>query len=57
MSEPITVSNNKSGAAQQIIIELIRAGKISYSNPQSTAREINELYENLLDGFRETHNR
>jgi len=57
MSEPITVSNNKSAAAQQIILELIRAGKISYSNPESTAKEINDLYENLLDGFRQTHSR
>lgn len=55
MSDPIIPSNNKSGAAQQIIIELIRAGKISFYDAESTAKEINELYLKLLHGYRDAH--
>lgn len=55
MSDPIIPSNNKSGAAQQIIIELIRAGKISHHDAETTAKEINELYLKLLQGYRDAH--
>lgn len=55
MSDPIMPSNNKSAAAQQIIIELIRAGKISHYDAETTAKEINELYLKLLQGYRDAH--
>ena len=57
MSDPITPSGNPSGAAQQIIVELIRAGKIGFYDAATTAKEINELYEKLVDGYRATTQR
>ncbi|MEL2240711.1 hypothetical protein PAS25_06840 [Leclercia adecarboxylata] len=56
MSDTIAPSTNRSGAAQQVIIELIRAGKITFYDAETTAKEINELYSKLLDGYREKHN-
>lgn len=57
MSDPITPSGNPSGAAQQVIVELIRAGKISFFDAETAAKEINELYEKLLDGYKATNRR
>lgn len=57
MSDSITPSANPSGAAQQVIVELIRAGKIGFYDAATTAKEINELYEKLLDGYKTTNQR
>lgn len=57
MSEIVNPSSNSSGAAQQIIVELIRAGKIGYVNAENAAKEINELYEKLVEGYRKTNSR
>jgi len=57
MSDLVNPNNASSTAAQQIIVELIRAGKIGFYDAESTAKEINELYRKLVDGYRETHSR
>ncbi len=57
MSNVANPGNSKSTAAHEVIIELIRAGKIPYRSPETTAKEINELYEKLLDGYTQAHNR
>ncbi len=57
MSESVNPKSNKYAAAQQIVIEMIRAGKINETSADSQAREINTLYRLLVEGFDETHNR
>lgn len=57
MSDVASPFNSKSTAAHEVIIEMIRAGKIPYRSPETTAKEINELYERLVDGYDKTHNR
>lgn len=57
MSDAINPSSSPSAAAQQIIVELIRAGKVSNHDAAATAKEINELYAKLVEGYKTTNNR
>ncbi|WP_369788507.1 hypothetical protein [Rouxiella sp. WC2420] len=57
MPDTINPIHNKYMASQQIIIELIRAGKISVGSADSAAKEINSLYQQLVDGYQKTHGR
>jgi len=57
MSDALNPKQNKHVAAHQIVLEMIRAGKIIGNSADEQAHEISSLYRYLLDAYDEIHNR
>ena len=57
MSEVANPKSNKYSAAQEIVLEVIKAGNLKSGHADYLAKEINTLYKLIIDGFDETHNR
>ncbi|WP_276972890.1 hypothetical protein [Tatumella ptyseos] len=57
MSDTLNPKQNKYVAAHQIVLEMIRSGKIRGNSADEQAHEISSLYRYLLDAYDETHNR